>query len=84
MLLEVVETRPQLGCLGATRSEALVHTRFAYVFTMHRLFVTVQVINGCKSYRCAWTIGLDAAILAGVASVVFPAGFGQRRVRAEK
>lgn len=74
MLFEVVEARPELGSFGATGGKALVHPRLANVLTMDRFFVTVQVINSCKADGAARTVFFDAAILAGVAGVVFSGG----------
>jgi hypothetical protein len=71
MLFEVVEAGPQLGGFGATWGKALVHARLADVFTVHGLFVTIKIVDGCKANRATRTIFLDTAVLAGVAGVVF-------------
>jgi hypothetical protein len=72
VLLEVVESRPELGGFGATGSKTLVHSRFADMLAMHRFLVTIQVVDGGEADRAARTILFDAAILARVAGVVFP------------
>lgn len=74
VLLEVVESRPELGGFGATGGETLVHSGLADVLTVHGLFVTIQVVDGSETYRAAGTVLFDAAILTRVAGVVFSKG----------
>jgi hypothetical protein len=70
VLFEVVETWPQLASFGASRSEATIHARFADVFSVHRLFVSVEVVDSCESDLASWTTFFDAPIGAGVSSIV--------------
>lgn len=71
VLLEIVEARPQLGCFGATGSKTLVHPRLADMLTVHGFLMAIQVIDGGESDGAARAVLLNAAVLAGVAGVVF-------------
>jgi hypothetical protein len=62
VLFEVVEARPQLARFGTGGSEAPVHAGFANMFTMNGFLVSVQVVDGGKSYRAPRTTFFDAAV----------------------
>jgi hypothetical protein len=70
VLFEVVETWPQLAGFGASRSEATIHARLSDVFAVHRLLVSVEVVDSCESDLASWTTIFDASIGAGVPGIV--------------
>jgi hypothetical protein len=70
VLFEVVETWPELAGFGASRSEATIHARFADMFAVHGLFVSVEVVDSCESDLAPWTTLFDTPIGAGVSSVM--------------
>ena len=62
VLFEVVKTWPQFTSFGTTGSEAAVHPGFADMFTMNRLLMAIEIVDGCETDLTPRTAFLDASV----------------------